>query len=334
MSAVTNRVLTNSSGTGVGRPVINLLLDFDGTVTETESLFTLTQFNRMFVRKQLDVTWDDEVYKDLLLVGSSEHRLFHYFDKFKCWPVHVDGYGSDSLDEKEQLCWHLKQCKDDELNPILAEIVANTAYNNGWSRSEPPPSTPSSSQIGSSITSRVLQKREPSLSLRPGIFDLISDTILSNPLNNIAICSNSKTDLVQSLMEVLFPSEMLKRVVIFGGDMVEKGRLKPEPDLYLLAAKAFNLTTDDLKDSTIVIEDTNVGVVAAKAAGIGCVIVTKSFFSGDQAFPLASAVVGDLLDLVGIDDDDRSDGMMSSTSTRAVSIDRLVSEYLPVHSTL
>jgi beta-phosphoglucomutase-like phosphatase (HAD superfamily) len=323
-----------------GRPIINLFLDFDGTVAETESLFTLTQFNRMFARKQLNITWDDVVYKELLLVGSSEHRLFHYFDKFDCWPMHVDGYSSGSLDEKKRLCWHLKQSKDEELNPILVEIVANTAHNNDWSGSDSAmPSSQSSSPsppIGCSTSRRVLQKREPSLSLRPGIFDLVSDTIHSNPLNNIAICSNSKTDLVQALMEVLFPVEILQRIVIFGGDMVDKGRLKPHPDLYLLAAKAFNLTTEDLRDRTVVIEDTNIGVVAAKAAGVGCIIATRSYFSGDQAFPLANVVVGDLLELVGTHDDgDGSDtraGASTTTPTRVVSIDYLVSKYRSLYS--
>lgn len=338
VSAMTNSITDGDIGTS-GRPIINLFLDFDGTVVETESLFTLTQFNRMFARKQLNITWDDVVYKELLLVGSSEHRLFHYFDKFNCWPVHVDGYGSGSLDEKKRLCWHLKQCKDDELNPILVEIVANTAYNNGWSVSDSStPSSPSasSSEIEYSINRRVLQKREPSLNLRPGIFDLVSDTIYSNPLNNIAICSNSKTDLVRALMEVLFPVEMLQRMVIFGGDMVDKGRLKPQPDLYLLAAKAFHLTAEDLRDRTIVIEDTNIGVVAAKAAGVGCIIATRSYFSGDQAsFPLASVVVDDLLELVGTYDDDGSDSRAETCTAalkRIISIDYLISKYRPLHS--
>lgn len=323
-----------------GRPIINLFLDFDGTVAETEILFTLTQFNRMFARKQLNITWDDVVYKELLLVGSSEHRLFHYFDKFDCWPLHVDGYSSGSLDEKKRLCWHLKQSKDEELDPILVEIVANTAHNNDWSGSHSvAPSSQSSSpssQIGCSTSRRVFQKREPSLSLRPGIFDFVSDTINSNPLNNIAICSNSKTDLVQALIEVLFPVEILQRMVIFGGDMVDKGRLKPHPDLYLLAAKAFNLTTEDLRDRTVVIEDTNIGVVAAKAAGVGCIIATRSYFSGDQAFPLASVVVGDLLELVGTHYDDYGSGTRAGASTavpkRVVTVDYLVSKYRSLHS--
>lgn len=323
-----------------GKTIINLFLDFDGTVAETESLFTLTQFNRMFARKQLNITWNDVVYKELLLVGSSEHRLFHYFDKFDYWPMHVDGYSSGSLDEKKRLCWHLKQSKDEELNPILVEIVSNTAHNNDWSGSDsatPSSQSPSpSSRIGCSTSRRVLQKREPSLSLRPGIFDLVSDTIHSNPLNNIAICSNSKTDLVQALMEVLFPVEMLQRMVIFGGDMVDKGRLKPHPDLYLLAAKAFNLNTEDLRDRTVVIEDTNIGVVAAKAAGVGCIIATRSYFSGDQAFPLASVVVRDLLELVGTHDDDYGSGTRAEASTaapkRVVTIDYLVSKYRSLNS--
>ena len=118
--------------------------------------------------------------------------------------------------------------------------------------------------------------------------------------------------------------------------MVDKGRLKPHPDLYLLAAKAFHLTAEDLRDRTVVVEDTNIGVVAAKAAGVGCIIATRSYFSGDQAsFPLASVVVDDLLELVGTYDDDGWDSRAETSTAalkRIISIDYLISKYRPLHS--
>jgi len=70
---------------------------------------------------------------------------------------------------------------------------------------------------------------------------------------------------------------------VFAGDVVPKK--KPDPAIYLLAAQELDLEPS----KCVVIEDSHIGVQAAKAAGMKCV-VTKSGYTGDEDFGLADAV--------------------------------------------
>jgi beta-phosphoglucomutase-like phosphatase (HAD superfamily) len=66
-------------------------------------------------------------------------------------------------------------------------------------------------------------------------------------------------------------------------------RKKPAPDIYLLAAE--RLALDPVR--TVVVEDTRVGLLAAKAAGMICVITTSPYTRGED-FTGADMVVADL----------------------------------------
>ena len=41
------------------------LIEFDGTIAESESTYTLNQFNCVFRKKNLDLCWSDELYREL-----------------------------------------------------------------------------------------------------------------------------------------------------------------------------------------------------------------------------------------------------------------------------
>lgn len=73
----------------------------------------------------------------------------------------------------------------------------------------------------------------------------------------------------------------------FAGDVVEKK--KPSPDIYLLAAESLGVDPG----RCWVVEDSNIGCRAAKAAGMRC-LVTKSIYTEEEDFAGADLVVKDL----------------------------------------
>ena len=81
--------------------------------------------------------------------------------------------------------------------------------------------------------------------------------------------------------------ERFDQIQIFAGDVVEKK--KPSPDVYLLAATTMGLEPA----KCVVIEDSSIGLAAAKAAGMKC-IITKSSYAHREDFTIADKVVDDL----------------------------------------
>ena len=82
----------------------------------------------------------------------------------------------------------------------------------------------------------------------------------------------------------------MSKIVFFCGDHIEVGKLKkPNPQMYLLAARHYGISPA----STVVIEDSFVGLQAAKNANMLCV-VTPSFYTNGEDFSMADLVVKDL----------------------------------------
>ncbi len=128
------------------------------------------------------------------------------------------------------------------------------------------------------------------LPLRPGIGRIVDEAIAAGL--KIAVCSTSNERAVQAVVDVMLGEERARHITVFAGDVVEKK--KPDPAIYLLAADRLDL--DPAK--CVVIEDSNNGLRAAKAAGMKC-IVTVSSYTGEEDFALADRVVPDLGDLPG-----------------------------------
>ena len=125
------------------------------------------------------------------------------------------------------------------------------------------------------------------LPLRPGIQRIIDEAIASGI--TLAVCSTSNERAVQAVVDVMLGAERSKKMTVFAGDVVAKK--KPAPDIYNLAAEKLGLTPANC----MVIEDSNNGLRAAKAAGMRC-IVTKSTYTVDEDFSIADKVVNDLDD--------------------------------------
>lgn len=128
------------------------------------------------------------------------------------------------------------------------------------------------------------------LPLRPGISRIVDEAIAAGL--KIAVCSTSNERAVQAVVDVMLGKERAKHITVFAGDVVAKK--KPDPAIYLLAAQTLKL--DAAK--CVVIEDSNNGLRAAKAAGMKC-LVTVSSYTGEEDFKIADRVVPDLGDAPG-----------------------------------
>lgn len=136
---------------------------------------------------------------------------------------------------------------------------------------------------------------EGAIPLRPGVLRVIDEAIDAGV--RLAVCSTSNEKAVQNIVNVLMGEERAKKFSVFAGDVVKAK--KPSPDIYNLAVETMGLD----KARCVIIEDTHIGLCAAKAADIKC-LVTKSSYSGEEDFTKADKVVNSL-------DDDGASGTVT-----------------------
>jgi HAD superfamily hydrolase (TIGR01509 family) len=126
------------------------------------------------------------------------------------------------------------------------------------------------------------------LPLRPGVARFVDEAIAANIV--LAICSTSAERAVNLVAEVLLGSGRKTHFsAILAGDVVS--RKKPDPEIYSLASERLSLEPSEC----VVVEDTRVGLLAAKAAGMHCIITTNGY-SKDEDFTGADLVVSELGD--------------------------------------
>ncbi|GKY97419.1 hypothetical protein MPSEU_000700400 [Mayamaea pseudoterrestris] len=123
--------------------------------------------------------------------------------------------------------------------------------------------------------------------LRPGVLRVIDEAIAANV--KLAVCSTSAESAVRNLVNTLMGPERATNFQIFAGDMVKKK--KPAPDVYNMAVDTMGLD----KSKCVIVEDSHIGLGAAKAAGIAC-IVTKSSYTANEDFTGAHMIVDELGD--------------------------------------
>jgi HAD superfamily hydrolase (TIGR01509 family) len=123
---------------------------------------------------------------------------------------------------------------------------------------------------------------------RPGVRRLIDEAISANL--NLAVCSTSHERAVNLVVEKLFGPERKERFdEILAGDVVSKK--KPDPEIYNLASDRLRLEPSEC----IVVEDSCNGLLAAKAAGMYCVVTTNDY-TKNEYFTEADLVVSELGD--------------------------------------
>jgi len=123
------------------------------------------------------------------------------------------------------------------------------------------------------------------LPLRPGVRRLVDEALAAGL--RLAVCSTSNERAVTSIVETLLGPSRRARIAIFAGDIVP--RKKPAPDIYLLARERLDVPAAEC----LVVEDSRLGLLAAKAAGMRC-LITKSSYTAGEDFSEADLVVDEL----------------------------------------
>jgi HAD superfamily hydrolase (TIGR01509 family) len=108
---------------------------------------------------------------------------------------------------------------------------------------------------------------EGTLEPRPGVTRLLAE--LAGAGCRLGVATTGSRGWVDQLLQRLLPGIIFQAVVT--GDEVA-GR-KPDPEAYVVALERIGTSTAD----TVAVEDSHEGLVAAKAAGLACVVVTNGY---------------------------------------------------------
>jgi HAD superfamily hydrolase (TIGR01509 family) len=122
---------------------------------------------------------------------------------------------------------------------------------------------------------------------RPGIHRLIA-AVLDRGWT-VAVASTSAEPSVRAVLEHAVGTDLAGRVHVFAGDIVAKK--KPAPDIYLKVLEDLGLDPADC----VVVEDSGIGVAAARGAGLAT-IVTVSSYTVEDDFTGAALVLSHLGD--------------------------------------
>jgi HAD superfamily hydrolase (TIGR01509 family) len=129
----------------------------------------------------------------------------------------------------------------------------------------------------------MLERNE--LPLRPGIHRIMKEINLRGLV--LAVCTTSNQRAAQAVADGMLPD--IRFDFILAGDMVNKK--KPDPEIYLTAMNKAGLTPEEC----VVVEDSENGVTAGKAAGMH-VIATTNFYTEKEDLSRADIVVSCLGD--------------------------------------
>ncbi|KAJ7945769.1 Haloacid dehalogenase-like hydrolase domain-containing protein [Quillaja saponaria] len=243
-----------------------LLFDCDGVLVDTEKDGHRISFNKnskryrsycffvfflfLFHERELGVTWDVDLYGELLKIGGGKERMTVYFNKTG-WPEKAP----KSKEERKEFIASLHKWKTELFMALIEKKL---------------------------------------LPLRPGVAKLIDQALAK--VVNVAVCSTSNEKAVSAIVSFLLGPEQAEKIDIFAGDDVP--RKKPDPAIYALAASTLGVDPS----SCVVVEDSAIGLAAAKAAGRKC-IITKRGYTADEDFLNADAV----FDFIGDPPEERFD---------------------------
>jgi HAD superfamily hydrolase (TIGR01509 family) len=130
------------------------------------------------------------------------------------------------------------------------------------------------------ITSRLVG--EGALQLRPGVARIVDEALNSGV--RLGVCTTSNPKFIDAVLELLGPERKAGFEFVHAGDIVSKK--KPDPEIYELAKQSLGLPAH----KCVVIEDSRNGLLAAKGAGLPC-LITTSTYTIDEDFAEADRVV-------------------------------------------
>ncbi len=126
------------------------------------------------------------------------------------------------------------------------------------------------------------------LPLRSGVIRLVDEAIASGV--KLSVCSTSNERAVNLIVQkMLGPERSAHFAAILAGDVVSKK--KPDPEIYIMVQKVLGLNPAQC----VVVEDSRNGLLAAKCAGLRC-LVTMSAYTQHEDFTEADHVVFELGD--------------------------------------
>lgn len=159
----------------------------------------------------------------------------------------------------------------------LSERYAGMTFEDTLKAIEKQIDIPLSANLLSQAHSEFVRRIETELAPIDGIRDLVASLDLP-----YCICSNSVGENIQKMLQTTGLYDLFEGK-IFSAPEVGSKKPKPAPDVFLFAAKSFNIAPEN----TVVIEDSVPGTTAAKAAGMRVI----GFTGGSHAFPgLADAL--------------------------------------------
>ena len=124
------------------------------------------------------------------------------------------------------------------------------------------------------------------LPLRPGIHRFMKEAMNEGLI--IGVCTTANERAATAITKGLLAD--IDFAFVFAGDVVSKK--KPDPEIYLLALEKAGLPADN----SLVVEDSQNGVLAAKKAGLS-VLVTTNQYTENEDLSLADIIVSCLGDL-------------------------------------
>jgi HAD superfamily hydrolase (TIGR01509 family) len=125
---------------------------------------------------------------------------------------------------------------------------------------------------------------------RPGVARIAAEALDRGW--KLAVASTSAWRSVRAVLQAAVGGELAAAFAVFAGDVVPSK--KPAPDIYLYSLKQLAMSAED----ALVIEHSRSGLLAATAAGLGCV-VTPSTFTKEEPMDEALLVVTSLGDPAG-----------------------------------
>ncbi|KAG7340222.1 HAD superfamily hydrolase [Nitzschia inconspicua] len=255
-----------------------LLFDCDGVILETEELHRQA-YNAAFDEFQLKiddrpVEWSIEYY-DILQnsIGGGIPKMRHYFrtERNNRFPSFVSRKTQNDVVVDGPL-------------PSTTSLI-----------SSPPPSTvEEEEQLIQDIQTRKTEIYksyiEQKAVARPGILSLMDEALAAQDIA-VGVCSASTKEAALKVLQVTLGRDRVSQldVCILGDDVSEK---KPSPMIYNVARERLGITNPK---HCIVIEDSLVGLKAAKAAGMNCIITYTASTANQEFYPNgADATIPDL----------------------------------------
>lgn len=145
---------------------------------------------------------------------------------------------------------------------------------------------------------------------RPGVAELAGEADAAGW--RLAVASTSAEASVRAVLRHTVGDVLAARFAVFAGDIVP--RKKPAPDIYRHAMRELAVLPED----AVVIEDSEIGLRAAHAAGIAT-IVTISTYTADEDFVGAARVLPDLAGIALADIDEVRIGSAGAPGGRRMS---------------